>query len=177
MTPRGIALGCVAVERTRRHDARAAALDHARTTLAACRGTPNQLRKLGFSVNLDGESRSALQLLSYPGVTMARLIGAWPDLGPIASDAADQLEIEAQYAGYLERQDADIRAFRKDEGLSLADAVDYRAIGGLSSEIREKLAASRPATLGAASRIPGVTPAALTALLRHVRRRDGSSAA
>ena len=177
LTPRGIALGCVGTERARRHDARTGALDRARAALARCRGTPNELRKLGFSVNLDGEARSALQLLGYPEVTMARLAAVWPELGSITLEVAEQLEIEAQYAGYLERQEADIRAFRKDEGLHLADAVDYGSIGGLSNEIREKLAAFRPATLGAAGRIPGMTPAALIALLRHVRRRDGSSAA
>jgi tRNA uridine 5-carboxymethylaminomethyl modification enzyme len=177
LTPRGIALGCVGTERARRHDARTAALAHARAALARRRGTPNELRKLGFSVNLDGEARSALQLLTYPELTMARLAAVWPELRSIGLEVAEQLEIEAQYAGYLERQEADIRAFRKDEGLHLADAVDYGSIGGLSNEIREKLAAFRPATLGAAGRIPGMTPAALIALLRHVRRRDGSSAA
>jgi tRNA uridine 5-carboxymethylaminomethyl modification enzyme len=177
LTPRGVALGCVGTERTRRHGARTETLERARAVVASCRGTPNELRKLGFFVNLDGETRSALQLLAYPGVTMVRLAVMWPELQSIAPEAAGQLEIEAQYAGYVERQDADIRAFRKDEGLQLVDAIDYSSIDGLSLEIREKLVSSRPATLGAASRIPGMTPAALIALLRHVRRRDGSSAA
>jgi tRNA uridine 5-carboxymethylaminomethyl modification enzyme len=83
---------------------------------------------------------------------------------------AEQLEIEGRYAGYLERQDADIRAFRKDELLALPENLDYAAVGSLSTEIREKLSKARPETLGAASRIPGITPAALTALLRYVRR-------
>src|SRR5690606_37432153 len=91
-------------------------------------------------------------------------------LGALRADVAEELEIEAKYAGYLGRQDADIRAFRRDEALALPGDVDYGAIAGLSNEVRSKLAAARPATLGAAARIPGVTPAALTALLRHVRR-------
>jgi tRNA uridine 5-carboxymethylaminomethyl modification enzyme len=108
---------------------------------------------------------------------MARLSEVWPALRSISPEAAEQLEVESQYAGYLERQDADIRAFRKDEGLYIDEEVDYGAIGGLSAEIREKLASIRPATLGAAGRIPGMTPAALVALLRYVRRHDGNTEA
>jgi tRNA uridine 5-carboxymethylaminomethyl modification enzyme len=87
---------------------------------------------------------------------------------------AEQVEIEARYTGYVERQEAEIKAFRRDENLSLPESVDYAAIGGLSNEVRLKLTAAKPATLGAAARIPGVTPAALTALLKHVRRRNVS---
>jgi tRNA uridine 5-carboxymethylaminomethyl modification enzyme len=112
-------------------------------------------------------------------MTLARLAAVWPELASLRPDVAEQLEIEGRYAGYLDRQEADIRAFRRDEDLALPDGLDYAAIGGLSSEVRSKLDAARPETLGAAARIPGVTPAALTALLRHARRRrdDARSAA
>ena len=89
---------------------------------------------------------------------------------------AEQLEIEAQYAGYLSRQEGDIRAFRKDEGLGLPADLDYAAIGGLSIEVRQKLERARPATLGQAARVDGVTPAALTTLLVHVRQRSRRTA-
>src|SRR5207237_555700 len=98
----------------------------------------------------------------------------WPQLGEIAPDIAEQLEIDARYAGYLERQARDIAAFRRDEALLLPDSLDYDAVGSLSAEIRGKLAAARPATLGAAARLSGVTPAALVALLQHVRRRPAA---
>jgi tRNA uridine 5-carboxymethylaminomethyl modification enzyme len=109
-------------------------------------------------------------LLARPDVDVARLAAVWPELGSIAPDIAEQLEIEARYAGYLERQAADIRAYRRDEALLLPVDLDYCAVGSLSAEVRAKLNEARPATLGAAARISGVTPAALVALLRHVRR-------
>jgi tRNA uridine 5-carboxymethylaminomethyl modification enzyme len=128
-------------------------------------------------VNEDGVARNALQLLAYPGIDVTRLAAVWPELAALPAAIAEQLEIDARYAGYLERQERDIAAFRRDEALSLPADLDYAAIGGLSSEIRGKFGAARPATLGAASRIAGVTPAALVALLKHVKRRSPSRAA
>ncbi|CAN0541542.1 unnamed protein product, partial [Laminaria digitata] len=103
---------------------------------------------------------------------IAALLRVWPETKAIDPAILTQVAHDSLYAGYLDRQQADIAAFRKDEALVLPEALDYSAIGGLSNEMREKLGTARPATLGAASRIPGVTPAALTALLRHVRRGD-----
>jgi tRNA uridine 5-carboxymethylaminomethyl modification enzyme len=122
-------------------------------------------------VNQDGVARSAADLLRLPDVTIERLTAIWPELGGLAADLVEQLEIDARYAGYLERQDADIRAFRRDEALALPTDIDFSAIGSLSAELYQKLDAARPATLGAAARIPGMTPAALVALLRFVRRQ------
>ncbi len=170
LTPRGLALGCVSAERAGAFRARQAALDAARAQLAALGATPSRLAAAGLSVNRDGERRSASQLLAYPEASVARLAAIWPVLGTMAPDIAQQMEIDARYAGYLARQEADIRAFRRDEALALPRDLDFGRIGGLSAELREKLTAARPATLGAAARIPGITPAALTALLRHVRR-------
>jgi tRNA uridine 5-carboxymethylaminomethyl modification enzyme len=84
---------------------------------------------------------------------------------------AEQIEIDAQYAGYLSRQQADVVAFRRDEGLAVPEGLDFGAIAGLSTEVRQKLARIRPATLGQAARIDGVTPAALSLLLAHIRAK------
>ncbi len=170
LTGRGIALGCVGPERARRFEARRSALAAAAARLRALGGSPEALAAHGFRVNADGRRRSAFDLLGYRGVDWAQLAAAWPELAHIPAAIADQLSIDAVYAAYLERQAADIRAYRKDEALRLPEHLDYAAVHGLSSEAREKLAAARPATLGAAGRMPGITPAAVTLLLRHVQR-------
>ena len=144
--------------------------------LAERRMTPPQLRRRGISVNADGIARNAAELLAYPGVDLKRLASIWPELAAIRPEIAEQAEIDALYAGYLERQERDIAAYRRDEALLLPADLDYRTVGSLSAELREKLDRARPATLGAAARISGVTPAALTALLRHVKRRPQRAA-
>ena len=171
LTPIGIRLGSVGRERERRFTAKIAALDEARRRLAELRMTPPALKRHGIVVNEDGIPRNAAELLAYPGVDLARLAAVWPELGSLAPEIAEQLEIDARYAGYLERQERDIAAFRRDEALLLPADLDYCAVGSLSREISGKLALGRPATLGAAARISGVTPAALVALLKHVKRR------
>ena len=151
------------------------ALNAARRQASGLRLSPTVLRRRGITVNADGIARSAAELLAHPGIDTGRLAAIWPELGAIPPAVAEQLEIDARYAGYLERQARDIAAFRRDEALLLPDALDYRAVGGLSAEIRGKLAAARPATLGAAARISGVTPAALVALLQYVKRRPSAA--
>ena len=152
-------------------------IDAARLLAAELRLSPSALRRHGVAVNADGGARSAADLLAHPGIDVARLAAVWPELGALAPDIAEQLEIDARYAGYLERQARDIAAFRRDEALLLPEALDYAAVGSLSAEIRGKLATARPATLGAAARISGVTPAALVALLQYVKRRPTAQAA
>ena len=115
-------------------------------------------------------ARSALRLLAQSDAGIDAVTRIWPQTQEIDNEILQQVAHDSLYAGYLDRQQADIAAFRKDESLSLPAYLDYGAIGGLSNEMREKLGAAQPETLGAASRIPGVTPAALMALLRHVRR-------
>jgi tRNA uridine 5-carboxymethylaminomethyl modification enzyme len=171
LTPIGIRLGSVGQERERRFTAKMAALDEARRRLGELRMTPPALKRHGIMVNEDGVTRNAAELLAYPGVDLARLAAVWPELGSLAPEIAEQLEIDARYAGYLERQERDIAAFRRDEALLLPEDLDYASVGSLSREISGKLAAARPATLGAAARISGVTPAALVALLKHVKRQ------
>ncbi|MGH7090149.1 MAG: FAD-dependent oxidoreductase, partial [Stellaceae bacterium] len=170
LTPLGMALGCVRLERGRAFGAKATALAAGRAAVRTARLSPSALRRHGIEVNADGIARSAADLLAYPGIDLARLAAIWPELGGFAPEIAEQLEIDGKYAGYLERQDAEIRAFRRDENLKLPRDLDYAAIGSLSREVRSKLGTARPASLGAAARISGVTPAALVALLRHVRR-------
>ncbi|HVZ02712.1 MAG TPA: tRNA uridine-5-carboxymethylaminomethyl(34) synthesis enzyme MnmG [Dongiaceae bacterium] len=171
LTGRGLAVGCVGAARARAFAAKQAALAAARTRMARLSATPNQLKAMGLAVNQDGIRRNALELLAYPDVTWERLAGIWPELGDLAPEIAEQMEIDGRYAGYLKRQEEDIGAFRRDEDLALSAELDYDRVAALSNEVREKLKRVRPATLGAAGRIPGMTPAALVALLRHVRRR------
>ena len=171
LTPRGIEIGCVGAGRARAFAAKDTALQAARARMTALSATPSQLRAQGFAINQDGVRRNALELLAYPDVTWDRLAGLWPELRDLDAEIAEQMEIDGRYAGYLKRQEADIDAFRRDEDLALAAELDYDRVAALSNEVREKLKAARPATLGAAGRIPGVTPAALVALLRYVRRR------
>jgi len=171
LTPIGLQLGCVGAERGARFERKMAALAAARELLAGRRMTPTALKRCGISVNEDGVGRSAAELLAYPGLDLRRLAAIWTELAALAPEIAEQVEIDARYAGYLERQERDIAAFRRDEALLLPADLDYATVGSLSREVCDKLAAVRPTTLGAAARISGVTPAALVALLKHVRRR------
>ena len=174
LTPIGLRLGCVGPGRAARFMAKMHALASAREQLAGLRMTPPALQHHGIIVNEDGVIRTAAELLAYPGIDLARLAAIWPELGAVAPEIAEQVEIDARYAGYLERQQRDIAAFRRDEALLLPADLDYAAVGSLSREICDKLAAARPVTLGAAARISGVTPAALVALLKHVKRRPSA---
>jgi tRNA uridine 5-carboxymethylaminomethyl modification enzyme len=132
--------------------------------------TPNTLKKHGLSVNQDGIRRSVTDLLAYPNITKQSLISVWPELSNIPVFAWEHLETEAVYSGYIERQARDIAAFRRDEGLRIPESFNYQEIGGLSNEVISKLEKVRPLTLGQASRIEGVTPGSLTAVLAHVRK-------
>ncbi|HLI67494.1 MAG TPA: tRNA uridine-5-carboxymethylaminomethyl(34) synthesis enzyme MnmG [Caulobacteraceae bacterium] len=170
LTAKGVALGCVGAERAAAFAAKAETLAAVRARAAALTLTPTQARRAGLPVKADGQRRDLVRLLAYPGVGLRDLANIWPEVAAWPAFAAEQVEIDAAYAGYLDRQAADVIAFRRDENLGLPDGLDYAAIGGLSAEAREKLAAVRPRTLGQASRIEGVTPGALTALLAHVRR-------
>ena len=171
LTPRGMALGCVSSERAEAFLAKSELLEQGRALMQGLSATPPALKAAGFAVNQDGVRRSAFDLLGYPTVEWSDLTRLWPELNGLRSDIAEQLGIEGGYAGYLDRQESDIAAFRRDEDLRLPEDLDYDQVGSLSNEIRAKLKQARPVNLGAASRIPGVTPAALTALLAHVKRQ------
>ncbi len=175
LTPRALALGCVSPQRAAQFLDYANQLDKARSLVATLGGTSSALARAGLAVNQDGIWRCALDLLRYPEIDLHVLAQLWPELAALPAAVAEQIEIDGKYAGYLERQSRDIQAFRKDEALSLAPDLDLSAIGSLSAEIRQKLEQVRPATLGAAARIPGMTPAALITLLRFVKRKSAKS--
>ncbi len=176
LTPLGLAAGCVASPRARAFARKQDALEKAFVTVAGCAASPSELARLGFAVNQDGVRRTALDLLSNPDIGFPELARVWPELGAWPDDIREQVEIAGRYAGYMDRQDTDVRLYRKDEALRLPVDLDYAAIGSLSTEIRTKLTKAQPATLAAAARIPGVTPAALTALLGYVRRAERTAA-
>ncbi len=176
LTPAGLALGCVGPERARRFTEKRDALAAARGRVEACTATPDELARQGIEVKRDGRRRSAFDLLAHPEIDLAALVRIWPELEALPGEIGEQIEIEARYASYLERQEADIRAFRRDEALALPELLDYDRVGGLSKEAQQVLAEARPATLGAAARLPGITPAAVVALLRYVKKSGPGSA-
>jgi tRNA uridine 5-carboxymethylaminomethyl modification enzyme len=170
LTGKGIAIGCIGPERAQRHTAKMAALAEARALARAHSLTPNEAARHGLALNQDGQRRTAFELLSYPAIATKDLARIWPRFGALDGKIAEQLEIDAKYAVYVERQAADVAAYRRDEGLELPPEMDFGTLPGLSNEIRQKLATVQPRTIGQASRIDGVTPAALTLLVAHVRR-------
>jgi tRNA uridine 5-carboxymethylaminomethyl modification enzyme len=174
LTPLGIALGCVSSARQTAFERKCVEIAAATDTLRTLTLTPEQGRRAGLPINQDGVRRSAYDLLSYPDIDLGRLAGIWPqEIGAIAPKIAGQVAIDALYAVYLKRQSADIEALRRDEALMIPAGLDYAQVKGLSNEARQKLDTIRPETLGQAARIDGVTPAALTLLLGHVRKLAG----
>ncbi len=170
LTPVGINAGIVGPERQRLFAAKAAQLAEASALVRETRFTPKEAQALGLSVNADGQRRSMRDLLAYPGVDLTAFEGAYPAIAGWSPAVREQVEIDAGYASYLDRQAADAVALRREEDLQVPSDLDYAAIGGLSNEIREKLTLVRPLTLGQAGRIEGMTPGALTALLSHVKK-------
>ena len=169
LTPKGMALGLVGDDRAASFAAKENELRDARRLCADLKLSPSQLAKAGLKINQDGVARGPLDLLAYPDLDFAAVEAVWPALGSLSPGIREQIEADALYAGYLDRQESDIRAFRKDEGLALPASLDYRAIAGLSAEAAEKLVRAKPSTLGQAARIDGMTPAALARVLVHVR--------
>jgi tRNA uridine 5-carboxymethylaminomethyl modification enzyme len=170
LTAKGIAVGCVGAARASAFRAKAEALDAGRTLARSLSITPSAANRHGLVLNQDGQRRSAMDLLSYPTIEMVDLVRIWPQLGEFAPAIAQQIEIDAKYSVYLDRQAADVAAYRRDEGLELPDAFDYGQMAALSMEVRQKLESIRPRTIGQAGRIDGMTPAALTLLVAHIRR-------
>jgi tRNA uridine 5-carboxymethylaminomethyl modification enzyme len=174
LTPIGIEAGCVGSARQQAFAAKKQALDDARALLKRLTLTPTEAARHDVHVNRDGIRRTAFELLGFPRIDLPRLAEVWPELGNIPSSIAAQVATDAQYAVYLDRQQADVDAMRRDEALALPADLDYSAIAGLSTEVQQKLSAVRPTSLGQAGRIDGVTPAALTRLLSYVKRRPAS---
>ncbi|PHZ84237.1 tRNA uridine-5-carboxymethylaminomethyl(34) synthesis enzyme MnmG [Paremcibacter congregatus] len=172
LTPLGKEYGVIGAERQDVFDRKVGELDKYTAMVEGFSLSPSKAQGFGLKINQDGVRRSAKTLLSYPSVSMTDLVKVWPELGKIPAEIVEQIEIDATYSAYLSRQEADIRAFRKDEDLLLPADLDYAEIGGLSNEVREKLVHAKPATLGSAARISGVTPVALNSLLRFVKRKE-----
>ena len=170
LTKMGVAVGLVGRERSKAFSEKQAAIDSADRLLSSLKLSPNEARRHGLTIRQDGVVRTALDLLQFPDIDMLALARIWPKLNELRPDVAQQFEIEAQYAGYLPRQKADIQAFQGDEALILPANLRFDQIAGLSREVRARLEECRPSTLGAASRLPGITPAAISLLYRHARR-------
>ena len=177
LTPLGIKIGCISEKRKKLFNEK---MKHLKNSFLLVKGkniSPNELQKKGIKINHDGKKRSAFDLLSFQNITFSDIKEIWPETKLINQEAQEQIEIESQYSGYLDRQRDDIMDFKKEEGLFLPKGIDYAAVGSLSNEIVEKLTAAQPPTLGAASRISGITPAAIIALLRFVKKKKNNKAA
>lgn len=177
LTPLGLAVGCVGAERRAAFEAKSQRLAAGAALLKELSLTPNEAGAAGLSINRDGRRRSAFDLLSYPDVDMARLVRIWPELGELDGATAEQLSIDARYAVYVSRQELDVAAFRKDEAIAIPADFSYDALPGLSNELRQKLDRQRPASLGQAARLDGMTPAALMLLLAHVKKGRAAKSA
>ncbi len=177
LTEKGIALGCIGEERIQKWRDKKDRLSEALLCVHSLEATPNELEKYNIRINKDGRRRTAFDLLRYKDISWNILSEFWTVLKEVDLDIREQIEIDAHYSGYMDRQDSDIAAFKRDEKLLLPEDLDYSLIGSLSNEVKQKLEMARPTTLGSASRVPGVTPAAIMALLRHVKSGAQQNAA
>jgi tRNA uridine 5-carboxymethylaminomethyl modification enzyme len=177
LTPVGLAIGCVGSARRAAHEAKERALSEATGLMRSLSLTPNEASRHGLAVNRDGRRRSAFDLLALPDVDMARLAGIWPQVGALNPKIAAQVAVDARYASYVERQELDVAALRKDEALAIPAGFDFAGLPGLSTEVRQKLEKHRPATLAQAARIDGITPAALLLVLAHLKAAPGRKSA
>ncbi|HLC09263.1 MAG TPA: tRNA uridine-5-carboxymethylaminomethyl(34) synthesis enzyme MnmG [Methyloceanibacter sp.] len=170
LTELGIAIGCVGRERAAAFDDKSRALAEGHALLKTLTLTPSEAVRAGLTINRDGRKRTAYELLSYPDIDLARLRSIWPEIGNLAPEIAEQLSADARYAVYLSRQENDIASFRKEESTVIPQSFAYASIAGLSTELRQKLERHRPGSLGQASRLDGMTPAALLLLLAHLKK-------
>lgn len=177
LTPLGISIGCVSSRRKNKFEKKLENINSGFELFKKIKISPNQLEKKGITINHDGKKRSAFELLSFKHISFKDINKIWPETKIVKKDIIEQIEIESQYAGYLDRQRSDITSFKKEESLLLPKNLDYQTVGSLSNEIVEKLSIAQPPTLGAASRISGVTPAAIIALLRFVKKQKNFKAA
>ena len=170
LTEKGYKIGCVGEYRYSVFKAKEKAINDFRKAAEAENILPVELEKRGINIKQDGVRRSAFNVMSYHDVSRETINNIWPQFKNVADDIYEQVEIEARYSGYIKRQMADIEVFKKDENLRLKEDIDYSKIGGLSREMVTKLSKVHPSTIGEASRIPGVTPAAITAILGYVKK-------
>lgn len=176
LTPRAIELGIASEKRKSVFLRKMKELETAKHAAQQRKLTPQEAHKHGLKVNSDGKRRDVSELLAYPDINWSDMVRIWPELDEYTGPLSEQIEIDALYAGYLERQEADILAFRRDEAIMIPRDIKYRDVGGLSNEASERLTAAKPETLGQAARIEGITPGALTAILAYVKRRKKEAA-
>jgi len=172
LTPRAIDMGIVSTGRRQRFEARRDKLQRARELALTLAASPTEARRHGLNVNMDGVRRSAYELLAYPSVGLAQLTVVWPELQAIDTKTAEALETEARYAVYLDRQHADAAQIRREEQHAIGQNIDFSCLPGLSIELRQKMNNRRPRTIAEAQRIEGMTPAALSIILAHVRNNE-----
>ena len=177
LTPLGIDVGCVSSLRQKEFAKKTKKLKQGFTLAKKLILSPNQLQKKDIKIKLDGKKRSAMELLSHNNITFEKLEKIWPELTSLDKETREQIEIEAVYSSYLKRQRADIDDFKKEEGLIIPRNTNFKNVGSLSNEIVEKLIKINPPTLGAASRISGVTPAAIIAIMRYLKKQKNNKAA
>ena len=177
LTPIGIDIGCVEKTREKIFKKKIANIKKGFKITKGLMSTPTQLQKNNIKIKLDGKKRSVFELLSYKSLNFKKLEKIWPELKTLDADTKEQIEIESTYSNYLSRQRADIEDFKKEEGLKIPKIIEYKKVGSLSNEIIEKLTKTKPPTLGAASRISGVTPAAIIAIMRYIKKTNNQKAA
>ena len=177
LTPLGISIGCVSEYRKKLFLEKNKKIKKGIETASKLTTTPNKLSKFGIKINLDGKKRSILDLLAFSNISFSKLEEVWPQIKELDLETREQILIEARYAGYLNRQRLDIQDFKKDENLKIPNKINYKKVGSLSNEVVEKLTKIKPPTLGAASRISGITPAAIIAILRFIKRSKNKKAA
>ena len=171
LTPMAISLGIASGARQAKFENYMMAVEECREALKSRSLTPNEASRYGLKLNQDGQRRSAYDLLAYPDQDFSGLTAIWPELGEVAAPVRTALEVEAAYAVYLDRQAADIAEVRRDEGRAIPVDFDYASLSGLSNELKSKLSSVRPVTIAQASRIDGMTPAALSLLLVRLKLR------
>jgi len=177
LTPLGLALGCVSETRQKHFESKAEALTRGRDLLERQTWTPNELNAKGFSMSRDGARRTAMQLLAFPDVDFNRLLEIDPSFAQIDRVTQSQLEKDALYANYIERQKRDVEALKRDESQVIPVDFRYDAIAGLSNELKSKLSQARPSNLSQAGRLDGMTPAALALLLAKLRQSKRENSA
>ena len=170
LTQKGIEAGCVAPYRAEIFKAKGEGLNVSRETMTSLTATPNQIKAHGVSINMDGIRRSAFDLLQHNHIAFADLCKIWPELSDIPPSIVEQLEIEAMYAGYLDRQEQDILSFKKEEEMTIPPDINFDELPSISTELKTKLKNIRPATIGSAGRIQGMTPAAIIALMAYIKK-------
>ena len=170
LTPLGIKINLVKKNRKKNFEDKQRKLTTVYEALQSKLISPNAIAKHSIKITMDGVKRNGIEVLSQNGVTLAKLRSIWDNIPQFDDNIDAQIEIDAHYSRYLERQKKDIEAFKKDEGISIPDDIKYDNFSGLSNEIKSKLKLIKPKTLGQALRIDGVTPAAAIILLAFIKK-------